>query len=154
MQTTTDMKQSTIPKKMRVEMQLDTFYHTCARREALHDHECERDPLNQQKPVEWEHALYYAGSKVQEKFAIVPICYWAHRGAGMNKQINEWIALNRATNDELLELSRKGGKDYFIYRSYLNKRYGVYNPVEKYVEKGVHNAGINYGQCVDKEAWV
>lgn len=145
---------STIPKKMREEMQLDPFYHSCARRDALHDHECERDPLNPQKPVEWEHALYFAGSKIQEKFAIVPICYWAHRGSGMNKQINEWIALNRATTEEMLELSRKGGKDYFIYRSYLNKKYGVYKPVEKYVEKHVHSSGINYGYPVDSEELV
>ena len=113
-----------IPKKLRGNLADDPYYRDCARQEALHDHECQRDPLRPWQVVEWEHALIYAGKQVQERFAIVPLCWWAHRGPGQNKDIAVWIALNRATQDELLELSRKGGRDYFLYRAFLNKRYG------------------------------
>lgn len=140
------MTMTTIPKKMRESMALEPYYHVCARREALHDHECQRDPLNPRKDVEWEHALIYAGQKVQKRFAIVPLCWWAHRGPGENKEINVWIALNRASEAELLELSHKGGKDYFLTRSYLNRKYG------RYEECGepVNSTGINYGFPVEK----
>lgn len=137
-----------MPKKLREDLAAEPFYHSCARAAALHDHECQRDPLRPNKPVDWEHALIYAGRQVQKRFAIIPICWWAHRGPGLNKEINIWIALNRATEDELLELSHKGGRDYFRYRAFLNARYGVYNPVEN----AGTSIGINYGYPGDNEA--
>lgn len=136
---------------MRDSMGLEPFYHRCARYDALHDHECQRDPLRPSKPVDWEHALIYAGKKVQKRFAIIPICWWAHRGPGLNKEINVWIALNRATEAELLELSHKGGKDYFIERNYLNQKYGVYKPVENDGDNRGNKTGINYGYHGDNE---
>lgn len=139
------MKQtaSTIPLKMRAEMERDPFYHQCARNAALHDHTCQCDPIRGTygRMIEWEHALIYAGQKVQEKFAIVPICWWSHRGPGFDKNINIWLALNRATDSELQKISEKGGQDYFKLRDYLNGVYGVYNPVENYEE----NLGIASG---------
>lgn len=132
-----------IPKKTRAELEQDPFYHRCARNDALHDHECQGDPVRGPygRMIEWEHALILAGKKYQKPFSIVPICWWAHRGPGQNKEINVWIALNRATDEELLDLTRAGGRDYFRYRAFLNTQYGVYNPVE--------NVGINYGYGVD-----
>lgn len=136
---------NSIPKKLRADMAADPFYHACARQEALHDHECERDPLRPMQPVEWDHTLTCAGRQVQKKFAIVPACWWAHRGPGFVKEINIWIALNRATDEELAELTSAGGRDYFRYREYLNGKYGVY----KVVEKSVDSIGINYGFPVE-----
>lgn len=138
---------TTIPKKQRAEMEQDPFYHTCARNEALHDHECQGDPIRGAygRMIEWEHALISKGRKVQKRFAIVPICWWSHRGPGLNKEINVWIALNRASDDELLELSRLGGRDYFRYRHYLNGKFGVY----KVVENAGTSTGINYGYPVE-----
>lgn len=136
-----------IPKKLRAELAEETFYHYCARQDALHDHECQRDPMRPGQAVEWEHALVYAGKQVQKRFAIVPLCWYVHRGPGLNKEINVWIALNRASDDELLELSHKGGRDYFKYRFFLNSRFGVYpgeNPGDNMRISGGKDVGIHY----------
>lgn len=116
-----------MPKKLRRDLAEDSFYTVCARREALDDHACQPDPVFG-KLIEWEHALIYAGKQVQKHFAIVPLCWWAHRGPGLNKEINVWIALNRATQLEMLELTTKGAMDYCVYRGYLNSKYGKYDP--------------------------
>lgn len=116
-----------VPKKLRDECAADPFYYTCARFEALHDHECKPDPLTG-RLIEWEHALIFAGKQVQKKFALVPLCWYVHRGPGLNKSVNEWIALNRATSVDLLELSRPGGLNYGLHRAYLNKKFGPYQP--------------------------
>lgn len=136
------MKQnaSVIPKKLRADMNLEPFYHSCARREALHDHECAPNPITR-RLIEWHHALKYAGKKVQKRYAIVPLCWWTHEGPGKDDAIGAWIALNRASDEEILELSHKGGRDYFQYRHFLNKKFGVY----KVVETAGHSTGINYG---------
>lgn len=132
-----------MPKKLRDDLEMDPFYHRCARKDALDDHECQGDPIRgpRGRAIEWDHALIFAGKQVQKKFAIVPLCWYAHRGPGQYKAISEWISLNRATDDELLEISHKGGKDYFRYRAVLNARFGVYKSVE-ILGKG---PGINYG---------
>lgn len=116
-----------MPTKLRAQLARDPFYKTCARQELLHDHECQGDPVRgaEGRVIEWEHALTYAGRQVQKRFAIVPVCWYVHRGPGVVKEINVWIALNRATTEELLELSHKGGRDYFLYKDFLNRRFGV-----------------------------
>ena len=43
----------------------------------------------------------------------------------LNKEINVWIALNRATDEELKKYSK--AIDYIRMREVLNKKYGVYN---------------------------
>lgn len=136
-----------IPKKLREQMAMDPFYSECARAAALEDHVCVRDPMRPGKPVEWEHALVYANRQVQARFAIVPICWWAHRGPGLNKEINVWIAINRATDEELVSLSHKGGRDYFQYRHYLNRKYGVY----KLVDNGANSMRIGCGYYGENE---
>lgn len=112
-----------IPKKMRITIGQDPYYFTCARNDALHDHVCEADPLNG-KLIDWEHALYFKGSKLQKIFAIIPSCWWAHRGPGLNKEINVWIALNRASDAELEAYSK--AEDLKVKRDRLNIKYGVY----------------------------
>ncbi len=113
---------SVIPLKMRGEMEQDPYYHTCARQTLLHDHVCGANPMTGQK-IEWEHALYYRGSKIQRKFAIVPLCWHVHSGPALRKQINEWIALNQATDDELKEFNK--AIDYIALRRRLNEVYGT-----------------------------
>lgn len=119
-----------MPLKLRRQLAADPFYATCARNEALHDHICQADPVRGRagRAIEWEHALYFAGKELQQDFAIVPLCWWAHRGPGMKKQIAEWIALNRATDAELEAISR--AKNYRFYRDRLNDQYGIYTPIE------------------------
>lgn len=120
---------NSMPKKLRNELAEDLEYTVCMRQEALQDHECQRDPLRPAKLTEWEHTLYFAGKQVQKKFAVISLCWWAHRGPGLNKELNVWISLNRATQLELLELSKAGGMDYCLYRGYLNTKYGTFAPV-------------------------
>lgn len=116
-----------IPPSLRKYLAADPFYKKCARQEALHDHVCQDDPLRLGKLIEWEHAIYFKGRQLQKKFAIVPLCWFVHSGPGLDKHINEWIALNRASKDELLAISK--AIDYFHYRQTLNDKYGVYKPV-------------------------
>lgn len=74
--------------------------------------------------------MYFAGKQVQKQWCIIPLCAKAHNVDGYQdrgdlcKEINEWIALNRATQDEILEICK--GRDYFLYRGYLNRKYGQY----------------------------
>lgn len=116
-----------IPPTLREKLAADPFYRACARQELLHDHDCQGDPVRgpMGRVVEWDHTLTYAGKQVQKRYAIVPLCWWAHRGPGLNRDMAVWIALNRATREELLDLSAKGGRDYFLHRAFLNRRYGI-----------------------------
>jgi len=111
-----------IPINMRNEMQQDPFYKCCIRNRLLKDHICQADPLDG-KLLDWEHAIYFKGSKLNQKWAIIPICWWAHRGPGLVKEINIWIALNRATDEELIAISK--AEDYIAKRGRLNIKYGV-----------------------------
>lgn len=46
--------------------------------------------------VEWEHAFIYAGKQINEWWAIIGVCVYHHRGAGLNKEFNQFKALDRA----------------------------------------------------------
>ncbi len=118
---------SIIPRKMRQEMALDPYYSYCARNELFHDHECLPDPVTK-RLIEWEHALYYAGSKIQDSFAIVPLCWWAHRGPGLNKEMNQLLALLRATEEQLRLYPRT---NWVQRRGYLREKYLVEKAVNK-----------------------
>lgn len=93
--------------------------------------ECLRtDEGNCQGRVTMEHAIIYAGKQLQEEWAILPICEFHHgvnnfqdRG-NLNKEKHVWIALNRAPEDRLRELSK--GEDKVALRDRLNIRYGRY----------------------------
>lgn len=110
-----------IPKQLREEMARDPYYTKCARADLLGDHVCEPDPVTG-KLIEWEHTIIFASKQLQRKFAIIPICWYVHRGQGLKKEINVWIALNRATDQELKEISV--AINYLRERDRLNKLYG------------------------------
>jgi len=46
--------------------------------------------------VEWEHAWAYAGKQIQERWAIIPCCYYHHRGGGLDKEFNHFKSLIKA----------------------------------------------------------
>ncbi len=80
--------------------------------------------------ITMEHAIIYAGKQLQEEWSILPICEFHHgvnnfqdRG-NLNKQKHVWIALNRAPEERLRELSK--GEDKIALRGRLNAIYGVY----------------------------
>lgn len=84
-----------IPKSLRDELAHDPYYKQCARRSSQCDGR-----------ITWEHALIYAGKQVQERFAIIPLCWYHHLGAGMVKWVNELIALRRATPEDFARYPR------------------------------------------------
>jgi len=77
-----------------------------------------------------EHTLIYAGRQIDEVWAIIKICAWHHSvdefqdSGGLNKERNVWVALNRATDEELLKYSK--AVDYIAMRKRLNQKYGEY----------------------------
>ncbi len=82
-----------------------------------------------------EHALIYAGRQIDEPWAIIKLCArhhgvdgWQDRG-DLNKEKNVWIALNKATDEELQKYSKV--IDYIRERRRLNDKYGVYRPQRK-----------------------
>lgn len=121
-----------IPPKLRVQLATDPFYKVCARK-GIFGHECAGR-------ITWEHSMYFAGKQIQARWAIVPLCAKGHSvneyqdSGDMDKHINEWIALNRANEDDLLPICKT--IDYFHYRNFLNKKYG-YVFVEPLFEKTI-----------------
>lgn len=92
----------------------------CQRRQVFHDHEC-------QGRITWEHALTYAGRQVDEAFAIVKICAWAHDvdefqdGHNLDKEKNMYIALSQATDEDMARYPRAG---WILRRQWLARKFG------------------------------
>lgn len=86
----------------------------------MKDHECEGR-------ITWEHVFKYAGRQINELWAIIFLCEKAHSvGQWMDtgildKQINEWIAINRMTPEDEAKYSRFSWRQR---RSYLNAKFG------------------------------
>lgn len=80
--------------------------------------------------ITYEHCLTYAGRQIDEAWAIIKICAWHHSvdefqdSGGLNKEKNIWVALNKATDEELLKYSKC--IDYIKMRDRLNHKYGKY----------------------------
>lgn len=77
-----------------------------------------------------EHAIIFAGKQLQKEWAILDICEFHHgvnnfqdRG-DMRKEKHVWIALNRATDEELEAISKN--ISYLDLRHRLNAKYGVW----------------------------
>ena len=79
-----------IPQKLRQQISEDQFMKVCA-----------RSGLDCKGQITWEHSFIYSGRQINEAWAIIPLCVYHHLGAGMDKRINEQIAFNRATKEEL-----------------------------------------------------
>jgi hypothetical protein len=94
-----EMKRSSmvraISPKNRQRISEDPYYHKCARA----NKDC-------QGRITIEHALEYAGHRIDDMFALIPLCEWHHSvnqfqdGGGMIKKYNEIIAMARATKEE------------------------------------------------------
>jgi hypothetical protein len=112
-----------IPDRLKQEMASDEYYSKCAR---CKDGHCSGR-------ITWEHAIIHAGRQLNEKWAIIPLCEYHHGvnqfqdGGDLKKEKNIWIALNRATDQQLIKYSK--AIDYIWLRDKLNKTYGEYkNP--------------------------
>ena len=81
---------SKIPKALLAEILADPYYKTCA-----------REGTDCDGRITLEHALYYAGKQLQEKYAIIPLCVYHHLVPGLQKRTNQAIAYSRATDEDL-----------------------------------------------------
>lgn len=103
-------------------MDQDPFYKTCALF-GQHNHSCEGR-------ITMDHAIEYAGKQLQQLWAILPVCSHGHGvdlfqdDATTSKELREWVCLNRATTEELANISK--ATDYIRRRTYLNGIYGEY----------------------------
>jgi len=115
------------PISTRVKQQLDSEPDICA----LLDKNCVGR-------ITREHTLIYASKQIDEVWAIIKICAWHHSvdqfqdGGGLNKEKNIWVALNRATDEELLKYSK--AINYIAMRETLNKKYGKYDIKRKLLQ--------------------
>ena len=72
---------------------------------------------------EWEHAFIYAGRQINERWSIVPVCAFHHRGSGLVKGFNQYVALTRASDDDLKKYPRV---DWENVKKHLTKKYAKY----------------------------
>lgn len=78
-----------IPLKMREELSQDLFMKTCC----LLSTECKGR-------IQWHHNLIYAGKRINEYGAILPVCEWHHEKEGkFKKQLNRIMEF-RMTREE------------------------------------------------------
>ena len=105
-----------IPKALNDELNDDPYYKKC----------CLSFLGGCSGRIERHHSLTWKGSQYQRKFCILPACH-AHHELARRSDIKEmflWILLNRATDSELLEISK--AEDYIRTRRVLNQKYGEY----------------------------
>lgn len=99
-----------IPLSLREEMAADPYYKVCARKSKA----CNGR-------ITWEHAWIYAGKQIQEKWAIIPLCWYHHLGDGLHKEKNQAISLFRATPEDLAKYPKK---DWEQSLKYFKEKYG------------------------------
>jgi hypothetical protein len=102
-----------IPEALRQDMQNDPFYKRC----------CITGTTAEK--IDWHHAVIFASRQVNEKWAILPLARSVHEQVHREpyKSMCMWIALNRATVDELRPYCK--AIDYIAQRRYYNERYGI-----------------------------
>lgn len=112
-----------IPKKLNNELNNDPEYKVCMRAKIFKDHICKGR-------ITREHALIYAGKQIQEKWAIIPLCAYAHsvdefQDCGiLDKEKNEYIALLRSTPEDLVKYPKK---NWTQLKSYYNDKFKINN---------------------------
>lgn len=95
-------------------MSKDIFYKTCC----IKNHECSGR-------IEWHHNLIYAGQRVNEIFAILPVCQY-HHFLEKRKDIAEhldYIMLCKATDEQLIAISK--AINYLELKKRLSLKYGT-----------------------------
>jgi len=104
-----------ISSKVKKELEIEP--DVCAREE---DGDCDGR-------ITWEHTIIFAGRQLDKTWAIIKLCEYHHSvnkyqdGGDLQKDKNVWIALNRATDEELTEISK--AIDYIELRKRLNEKY-------------------------------
>lgn len=101
-----------IPLAHRKLIDTDPYFRVCARRNG----QCSGR-------ITIEHAWEYGGRQINEMWAYLPLCEYHHLGAGLNKEINHFLSIQRATAEELRKYPRK---NWDQERRYLLRKYGTY----------------------------
>lgn len=124
-----------IPQKIKKQIDADPSYDECMLK-SVKGHVCGGRSNTR------EHAIIFGGKRLQEKWAIISICAKAHEvdefqdAHTMNKELNVWVAVNRATDQELKAISKV--TDYLKVRSRLNDKYGIWlAPKQTYQSVGI-----------------
>lgn len=73
--------------------------------------------------IEWHHNLIFGGRQLNEPWAILPLCKHHHDNIVRVKELVTWIMLNRASDQQLKEVSK--AIPYINMRERLNKLYGT-----------------------------
>ena len=108
-----------ISQKNRKTIDIDPFYRKCVR---ASDGGC-------RGRITIEHAIVFGGKQLDELWSLLPLCAFHHAvdefqdGGDLNKEKNIWLALCRATDDELRRISK--AVDYIRLRYALSKRYAL-----------------------------
>lgn len=106
-----------IPKNILTEILVDDYYKKCARHT---EKTCKGR-------VTFEHVFIYAGKQIQEVWSIIPLCEYHHDvlsyqdKGDLQKELNQHIALQRATDADLEKYPRRNWKQL---KEYLSKKYG------------------------------
>ena len=70
----------------------DPFYKQCARID---------DRKFCSGRITIDHAIYYAGKRLNEPWCLVPVCVYHHLGHGLHKNANQAVAYSRASDSDL-----------------------------------------------------
>jgi hypothetical protein len=97
-----------IAKRIKEEILKDEFYVKCCRSSNL----CGGR-------ITWEHAFTYAGRQINERWAIIPLCWYHHLGKGLDKKENRRIAISRASDEDLLKYKKINWK-------VMKTKYGIF----------------------------
>lgn len=98
-----------IPEAHRLIISSDPYFSVCARK----NHECSGR-------ITIEHSFIYGGRQINELWAYLPLCVFHHLGSGLNKEINHYLSLKRATDEDLRKYPKK---DWNNERRYLFNKY-------------------------------
>lgn len=99
----------------------DPFYRTCVRG---NEGTCKGR-------ITIEHSIIFAGRQLDDMWSLLPVCEFHHGvnnhqdGGDLDKEKHLWVALNRATEDQLRIISKT--INYLRERDRLNHIYGQYN---------------------------
>lgn len=109
-----------IPLPLRKQMEADPLMHRC-----VHDNrDCQDEYGRRPGRAEWEHCFIYSGRQVNEWWAIVGCCWYHHRGGGLVKAYNQYMALRRMSENDLEEAQKKYSRfDWTKERNRLIKKF-------------------------------
>ncbi len=116
-------------KSLRAELEVDPRKSVCAFKD-IPGHVCGGR-------ITREHAMYYAGKKIQERWAIVFICAKGHgvdiefqdAPGQISKEMRQWVALYQATDADFDRFPR-AFPSFRFQRNRLFEKYGRYVPPE------------------------